>query len=461
MSKRSGASDRQTPSEQLRVDFVPKEAYLSREWVELEKARLWPKVWQVACREEELPQVGDFVTYEIADESIVVVRTAPDTLKAFYNVCQHRGRRLVSGCGHISKFHCRFHGWQWNLDGSVARILDRDDWTGCPDFDDRTLALKQPSIATWGGFVFINMSADPEPLETFLQPITEIYGPFEFEKMRYRWYRSIKLPCNWKVALEAFNEAYHVYATHPQLLDSFGDDETRSFAHGKHAMFGYFTIQRLIGAPSSRTGKPMPADLRVGIVDFFRNIDEQLSAVTTPRSFQAATRILTEGSPQATQMELLTQVLQFQREAAIADGAGWPNITPEQLQKAGTDWHAFPNFIMLAAPDGLLAYRSRPYKDDPDWCIYDIWSLMRYAPGAEPGLEREFYHSDTDWCTSVEKKVGRILAQDVANMSEVQQGMKSRAFTGSRTNPLQETPVSNFHRVLYSYLVDQQPDSTG
>jgi phenylpropionate dioxygenase-like ring-hydroxylating dioxygenase large terminal subunit len=438
--------------QQLRVDFVPKDSYLSREWLQLEKERLWPRVWQVACREEEVPQIGDYVTFEIADESIVIVRTAADTLKAFFNVCQHRGRRLVSGCGHISKFHCRFHGWQYHLDGSVARILDADDWRDCPDFDEQTLRLKEPRIDTWGGFVFINMDPQAESLHTYLQPINEVYGPYEFEKMRYRWYKSIKLPCNWKVALEAFNEAYHVYATHPQLLDSFGDDETRSFVHGKHAMFGYYSATRLVGAPSSRTGKPVPADLRPGIVEFFRTLDEQLAAVTTPRSYQAATRLLTEGSATSSPAELLSQVLQFQREAAIAEGAGWPNISPEQMYRAGTDWHAFPNLIMLAAPDGLLAYRARPFKDDPDWCIYDIWSLVRYAPGAEPPLRREFYHSDTDWCTDIEAKVGRILAQDVANMSEVQQGMKSRAFVGARTNPLQETPVSNFHRVLFEYL---------
>jgi phenylpropionate dioxygenase-like ring-hydroxylating dioxygenase large terminal subunit len=440
----------------VRPDFVPKEGYLSREWLQLEKDRLWPRVWQVACREEEIPQIGDYVSFEIADESIIIVRVAVDKLKAYYNVCQHRGRRLLSGCGRIARFHCRFHGWQWHLDGSIARVLDRPDWDGCADFDDSSLRLKELRLDTWGGFVFVNMDSAAEPLHRYLDPINAIYGPYEFEKMRYRWYKSIKLPCNWKVAVEAFNEAYHVFATHPQLLDTFGDDETRSFAHGKHAMFGYFSTQRPVGTPSSRTGKPLPTDIRAGVVDFFKGIDEQLAAVTTQRGFQAATRLLTEVPEGTSPQEIFAKVLQFQREAALAEGAGWPDLTAEQIYKAGTDWHAFPNLIMLASPEALLAYRARPFGDDPDWCIFDIWSLQRYGPAAEPPLKREFYYGDRDWCTDVEAKVGRILAQDVANMSEVQKGMKSRGFVASRTNPIQETPVSNFHRVIHEYLFGAQ-----
>ncbi|CAH2917475.1 MAG: Rieske (2Fe-2S) domain protein [uncultured Paraburkholderia sp.] len=127
---------------------------------------------------------------------------------------------------------------------------------------DGDLRLTDVLVDTWGGFVFINMDPDAEPLAKFLDPVPEITNCFEFEKMRYRWYKSIRLPCNWKVALEAFNEGYHVAATHPQLLDVAGDDVTRSFSYGRHGMFGYSTATRMIGAPLPRTGKPMPEDVR-------------------------------------------------------------------------------------------------------------------------------------------------------------------------------------------------------
>ena len=86
------------------------EPYISESYARAERDLLWAKVWQVACREEEIPNVGDFYTYEIQDQSIVGVRSAPDTISAYHNVCRHRGRRLTRGCGHATRFRCANHG---------------------------------------------------------------------------------------------------------------------------------------------------------------------------------------------------------------------------------------------------------------------------------------------------------------------------------------------------------------
>ncbi|WP_022982523.1 SRPBCC family protein [Ideonella sp. B508-1] len=442
----------------VRVDYVPAEHYTSREYLQREKRQLWPKVWQLACRLEEIPFVGDYVTYDILDESIIVVRQDADTIRAYHNVCPHRGRRLTEGCGTAARLQCKFHGWQWNLDGKVIRIIDRDDWAGCPDNGDEDFTLPEIKVSTWAGFVFVNFDPDCEPLETHLAPVPEYTNCYEFEKMRYRWYKSVRLPCNWKVALEAFNEGYHVFGTHPQLLDTQGDDTTRSFTFGKHGMFGYPTATRLTGAPSPRTGRPVPDDVRPGIVKFFTDLEEQLAAITTASDAEASKRILTECPPDMPHLQLLMKAGQFQAEAAIAAGAGYPNITPEQVYKAGTDWHVFPNMVFLMSPNGMLFYRARPDGDDPDSCFYDIGSLVRYAPGAEPPLKREVYWGKEDWKTDTVERFGLILSQDFANMVEVQRGMKSSAFKGARTNPLQESVISNFHAVLDDML---SSDRTG
>lgn len=443
---------RESAPQAVRPDFVPRDGYISRDYVQLEKERMWPKVWQVACRLEEIPNVGDYVTFDVIDESIIITRLTGDRIKAYYNVCQHRGRRLTSGCGHATKFHCNYHGWQWNLDGSVLRVLDEDDWAGCPNMSREELALKEVLVDTWGGFVFINMDPKAEPLAQYLAPVPEITDCFEFEKMRYRWYKSVRLPCNWKVALEAFNEGYHVAATHPQILDTQGDDVTRSFAFGKHGMFGYPTATRLPGTPSPRTGKPIPDDIRPGLVKFYQIMEDQLKAIFTDRDNEATKRLLTEVEPTQDQFLVLSKAMEFQREAAIKEGAGWPDISFEQMGRAGTDWHVFPNLVFLLYPDGALFYRARPDGDNPDSCIYDIWSLKRYAPGQEPKLNREFYHGVDDWKTNTVENFGLILSQDFNNMGQVQQGMKSRGFAGARTSPLQESAISNFHRELNEYL---------
>jgi len=141
-------------------------------------------------------------------------------------------------------------------------------------------------------------------------------------------------------------------------------------------------------------------------------------------------------------------MMEFQREAAIEDGAGWPdNLSFENIVRAGVDWHIFPNLICLPNFDGSLWYRARPNGDDPDSCIFDLWSLARYAPGEQPPLVREVL---TDWRDHDDW--GAIFPQDFQNLGEVQQGMKSRGFVGARTNPIQEKAISNFHRVLRRYL---------
>ncbi|NKI15983.1 Rieske 2Fe-2S domain-containing protein [Spongiibacter sp. KMU-166] len=430
----------------VREDFVPKDVYLSEKFARLEKEYLWPKVWQVVCREEEIPRVGDYVTYEVLDESFVIVRTDAETIKAYHNVCQHRGRRLVEGCGRKARLRCRFHGWTWNLDGSLAEVLDRSDWDGCEDMSDADLALKEPLIDFWQGFVFINMDSNAEPLEKYLDPVPSYCDGFEFSKMRFHWSKSVRLPCNWKVALEAFNEGYHVAATHPQLLDTVGDDRTVSFAFNKHGMFGYFEGTRPLGTPSPRTGKPVPDDIRPGLIQYIDQIDKTLNAIITHRDAAASRRLMTDASADDDPMELLGKLAGFMQEAAVADGAGWPDMSFEDVYKAGTDWHVFPNFVFLPYPDGALFYRSRPDGDNPDSCIYDIWALARFAPGAEPELKHEKFYGKDDW--REQDNFGLILTQDFQNMHNVQRGMKSSGFSGARTNPKQEKVLSNFHKVL-------------
>jgi phenylpropionate dioxygenase-like ring-hydroxylating dioxygenase large terminal subunit len=93
---------------------VPAQDYISKEFLALENERVWPKVWLMACREEEIPEAGDFFAFDIVRDSILIVRQPDGELKAFHNVCQHRGRRLKSGCGQTGEMiHCGFHGWSW------------------------------------------------------------------------------------------------------------------------------------------------------------------------------------------------------------------------------------------------------------------------------------------------------------------------------------------------------------
>src|SRR5262245_33817127 len=194
--------------------FVPKGRYLDREFLERELAELFPRTWLMACRTEDLPGVGSYVEYLLHQTSILVVRESSTSIRAYHNACRHRGTRLAAGRGRVGSIICPFHGWRWNLDGSIRLVLDQEEFAPRTDED---LGLQPVRCETWGGFVFINMDLDAEPLLDYLDPIPTVCEPFQFEHMRYRWHKGVILPCNWKTVLDGFLEAYHVPGTHPQL----------------------------------------------------------------------------------------------------------------------------------------------------------------------------------------------------------------------------------------------------
>jgi hypothetical protein len=243
-----------------------------------------------------------------------------------------------------------------------------------------------------------------------------------------------------------------VTATHAQL-QPYQDDISRCELHGDHGMMKYpMELNRMWGSPAARTGRPVPGDYRQQVVGAVREFERTLRALWSPRAIAATHRVLTDLPADAPPEVVLAKMTEYWREAALAEGAGWPAITYEQMERAGYDWHVFPNFIFLMGPDAGLFYRIRPNGDDRESCIYDIWSLVRYAPGAEPDVKHEFYENWRD------ADLGLILSQDFTNMELVQRGMKSSSFQAARTNPLQESPLVNFHRALRDYLGIEKPE---
>jgi phenylpropionate dioxygenase-like ring-hydroxylating dioxygenase large terminal subunit len=438
------STSRYSPDE-VHDDFVPKEVYFKQDFADLEAERLWPFVWQPACRLEEIPNVGDYLQYDIIDESIIVVRTAPDTIKAYHNVCPHRGRRLVDGTGNAKQFVCNFHGWRYNLDGENIKIIDKTDWGGCLTSEDTHLTEVLCDI--WGGFAFINMDPKAESLRDFLDPVPDYCDKFEFEKLRFRWYKTAIMPANWKTVLGFFNEFYHVQQAHAQLLD-FTSDYSKSGGFGRHSQTWYDADGAVPFKRSPRLPKREEPPLKQHIIDFAENYQFDLRSILSERNYAAIQRLKSEVPDDASPTEVMTKWFEFQMEAAAADGSGWPaDLTPEYMEKSGLDWHVFPNTIYLHGfVDSVLWYRVRPNGHDPESCIFDVWSLDRYGPGKEPPLNREFY---TDW---TQGDWGLIYEQDFINIPEVQKGLKSRGFKGERTNPVQERAISNFHRVLRRFL---------
>jgi phenylpropionate dioxygenase-like ring-hydroxylating dioxygenase large terminal subunit len=174
----------------------------------------------VACRVEEIPNVGDHIIYEIVDNSLIVVRSSPTEIKAFHNVCLHRGRILRETGGHVANFRCKFHGFTWRLDGKLSFVPCRWDF---PHLRDEKFSLPEAKVGVWGGFVFVNMDPDAIPLEEYLSDIPVHFRPWNYENCYVAAHVGVVIKANWKVVAEAFMEAMHTLATHPQILASTGD----------------------------------------------------------------------------------------------------------------------------------------------------------------------------------------------------------------------------------------------
>lgn len=434
--------------------MIPVDAYISKEYAEAEGDRLWAKVWQQAGRVEEIPEIGSYITYEIGNDSILIVRTGEDSIKAFHNVCSHRGRRLVStpadahsASGRQSKFVCGYHAWTYNVEGKATYILDKDDWKG--KLTDLCTNLKDVNVDIWGGWIFINMDKDCEPLRDFLEPVATLLDPFEFDHMRYRFRTWGIFDCNWKVALEAFLEPYHVAGTHPQLT-KYGDFYAWSRALGKHGHDGYDTKEhKEIGEGASADTSVHRAakgeDARISIAQMQQEFWDTIGAATTETLVNAAQRLvneLPEGTPAA---DVHHHFLESARKDDAARGVIWPTISDKQMSDAGLAQSIFPNMNFLPGPTFLLYYRVRPYGTDPDKCIYEAVALDRFPAGMEPETEWQYIPQDPEQWPFV-------IGQDISNMIEVQKGMKSRGFTGNLPNPWQERKVSNLHRNLAEYI---------
>ena len=206
---------------------IATERYTSREWHRREVERLWMRVWQFACREEHIPLPGDHIVYDIAGLSFIVIRTNGGEIKAYPNACLHRGRRLKDYDGHCSEIRCAFHGFAWTIEGALADVPAAWDF---PHVDQRAkddFHLPECKVATWAGFVFINPDPDAGTLEEFIGEMADQFAVWDLEQ-RYIEAHVVKvIEANWKVAQEAFCEAYHVGGTHPQILPYLGDTNSQ------------------------------------------------------------------------------------------------------------------------------------------------------------------------------------------------------------------------------------------
>jgi phenylpropionate dioxygenase-like ring-hydroxylating dioxygenase large terminal subunit len=399
--------------------------YASREFHELEKEKLWSRVWQMACREEHIPEVGDTYVYDICDKTIVVVRSAPEEIRAFWNVCLHRGRKICSFPERVEVLRCPFHGFAWKLDGSLAFVPARWDF---PHVDPQTFTLGQLNVDTWQGFVFVNPDPDCEPLADFLGDVDYHFAEWKLQDRYLQGHVAKVYQANWKVVQEAFMEAFHVAFTHPQQLPRMGDTNSRYDCYGN-----FSRSMHASGTPSPLLQwQPTEQEMLNWMLDV--RIDED------PQVLMPDGRTLRDFGGDLGRESL---------RPAIGDRA--EKLTDAELVDA-IDYTIFPNLHPWAAYQRVV-YRFRPNGDRHDSSIMEVFLLSPFEGERPPPVECQWISEGGSWQEApVLGVTSRILDQDSSNIAAVQDGLRSAPMKGLRLALYQESKIRHFHWLLDKWL---------
>ena len=193
---------------------LPADCYCSEEVFWLEQAEIFGRMWLCVGRESDLPETGDFFTHEIGDERILVVRGGDGVVRGFFNVCRHRGSRLVDaprGEG-LERLRCPYHAWTYALDGSLSHAPKMG-----AGFARDAFSLVPVRLACFEGFVFANLDEAAEPLERYLAELPDL-SRYRMGELRRGRRIEYEVDANWKLLCENYSECYHCPGVHPQLF---------------------------------------------------------------------------------------------------------------------------------------------------------------------------------------------------------------------------------------------------
>lgn len=416
---------------------IASERYWSPDFARLEWEHLFPHVWLVAGRTDQLAEPGDYVTYEIGRDSVLAILGDDHRVRVFHNVCQHRGNRLVTAeIGSVAggDIHCAYHGWRYATDGRLDWVPDEEDFPQGSPCGVRNL-IELPSD-TWAGFIWFSLDPDIGPLRAWLDPVADHLDSYRMEDMKRTHWVTLEGDFNWKCVQDNFNESYHLPFVHPETVAAM--DHHHSGCQFDLYPSGHCRMLMPGGGPGpTYAGRPERT---------FKTLHEELSFWDVdPEPFRA-------------DLGGLREVLQRRkRELGEAKGYDFSRYSDEQL----TDHYhytVFPNISFSMKPDGCIWLRATPHRDDPEKTVFDMWYLTLFPEGAT-----EYYSSSMrDWVSvdhRVEHQVGRVgdvscghaIDQDVAIWRSQHLGLRSRGYRGAYL-PAQEQRIQYFHENIDRYL---------
>lgn len=436
--------------------------YTDAAFCKLEHEKLWLKVWQMATRVDAIPEPGDYTVYDIGHQSVIILRTDDNHIKAFNNACPHRGTALAEGCGEFEKSRiiCPFHGWRWDLDGRNQYVLEQQQFRD-GKLSKEDAALREVAVEVFAGFVFINFQKDPPSFAEFISPFAELLNDLATGEMRHYWWKSVEVPANWKVAVEAFLEGYHVPATHPQLETNsadfiFGDDVSGDPPQYSHLDHIYETFEHGHGRFLGGEKTPMaghtrdqgdPVDL---MADRLNLLVEGMDAMVLPEDVELVRSLKGKAIPEGS--TLGAEYVRLLYTQAAEQGRPMPKAERHVLNMWGGELFIFPNLLVLPQAGNTMMYRVRPNGFDPDSCIFEILSTKSYPKDATP--PRAIIEKMTDADDPAQFR--QIPRQDFSNIPRMQKGLHTQGCKQIWMADYYEKIILNMHQELDRYLQDPQ-----
>jgi choline monooxygenase len=411
-----------------RPTLVPAERYHSPAFAQLEVERLWPKVWQVACTVDHVAEPGDYFEYRCGPYSVLIVHGDDGTLRAFQNVCRHRGNSLCAGSGAgLRELRCGYHGWTWDLAGVLKRVPNRK---GFGTLQMSEFPLVAARVDTWERLVFVNLDVNAAPLADFLEAVPDDIAWLGLGDFRCYGTMTIQVDANWKTIADGFSETYHVQTLHPELHRCMDD------VYAPQVIWGHTgKSEQLYGVPSPHL-KQTPTDAEVW--DAYVCTQGALMGVAEGTPFPG-------NQPDQSVMDVIAE-----RTKAFAASRG------VDLSWASTDqmmrlhqYNVFPNLTLLVNADHLTVMTSHP-GPDPDRGEF-VMLLWTRTPSGAPRIKPADVRM-----TANEAEPGLVMTQDINVLAGLQRGLHQPGLT-HLTLSNEERRVINMHRNLDRYL--ELPDS--
>lgn len=439
------ADTRQVPFKITEPDRISSQRYFNEEFYKAEVEHLWPHVWQMACRLELIPEVGDWIEYENLGKSVIVVRTK-DGVKAYHNACRHRGVPLNDGQTHGNckgkGFICPFHGWRWNMEGDCTFVYGRHLFEE-RQLDQADLALAPCRVELAGGCAFINHDDNAPSLAASLGPVMKALDAHGMQNMRSEWWFGTVLPANWKVAMEAFMEGYHVMRTHPQLQ--------RTAPALYNSMYGFDT---------GGIGVPINPDLSgkeniIANMKHFELLHSGMAGMISKDELEIARPLVDAEFPEDPMQAVMMFFGMIQDQITkqlSAKGVPIPDLNAVCVSDpVNAVEFLFPHYFLLPFFGCMSSYRIRPL--GPESCLFELWSLAPFAPGTEPEVPREMTMLPYD-----SQEFPEIPRQDYSNIPIQQKGMHATGFDFMRLSHEKEGLISNYQRIIDGYIAGADPE---